>query len=229
MKLSIIIPVYNEEATLETLLRKVERVPINKEIIVIDDCSQDNSKEILKMFEHKHKTIYQEKNQGKGAAIKAGLKQATGDIVVVQDADLEYDPSELTMLIQPILLGETSVVYGSRFLKRGFVPQYYLAYFGNITLSLLTSMLYSQKITDMETCYKMAKIDLVKSLSIKANGFDFEPEITAKLLKAGHSIKEVAISYEGRSYKEGKKINWKDGLKAIYVLIRYSLLKSPKK
>ena len=229
MKLSIIIPVYNEEKTLLEIISKVEAVPINKELIIIDDCSTDSTRSLLSQFEVKHKVVYQPRNYGKGAAIRAGFSVASGDILVVQDADLEYDPSEFPQLIQPIVLGECSVVYGSRFLKKDFKPQYFMAYVGNKFLSLLTTILYRQKITDMETCYKMFKAAALDDFNLYANQFDIEPELTAKFILSGRTIKEIPISYNGRSFADGKKIGWRDGVKAICVLIRYSIFRDIKK
>lgn len=243
MKLTIIIPVYNEKTTILQLLDKVERavLPENmqKEIIIIDDYSVDGTREILrrlptgssqssardcdgagKKMENQYNIIYHDKNCGKGAAIKTGLKEASGDIIIIQDADLEYDPNEYNKLLQPILNNETQVVYGSRFLGK-HNPRYKLFYLGNKFLSLLFSILYGQKVSDMETCYKVFSSDVFKNIKIKSNRFNFEPEITAKIIKAGYKIKEIPISYQSRSFKEGKKIGWRDGVSAIYCLFKY--------
>ncbi len=221
MLLSVVIPVFNEEKTILEILKKIENVPINKEIIIVDDFSSDNTRNILLALEKKYSIIYQEQNFGKGAAIRAGFKRAKGDVIVIQDADLEYDPCDFFKLIQPIILGEYSCVYGSRFLNSNFKPQYFLAYVGNKFLSLLTSILYGQKVTDMETCYKMFKRDVLADFELSSNGFDIEPEITAKIILAGYKIKEIPINYKGRSFEEGKKIGWRDGVLAVFVLLKY--------
>lgn len=220
MKLSIIIPLYNEKETVKELLKRVDNVKIDKEIIIIDDCSDDGSREILKKLDHKYKIIYHIKNKGKGAAIRTGLKYVTGDIIIIQDADLEYDPSEYLSLIRPILEEGCKVVYGSRMLGDNKIS-YPLAYLANILLSFVTSVLYSQKITDMETCYKVFLREVISEIKIESNRFDFEPEITAKILKKGYRIKEVPISYNGRKFEEGKKINWRDGVAALFALFKY--------
>lgn len=222
MKLSIIMPVYNEEKTIMKILRRVLDLNLDKEIVIVDDCSKDNTKNILKAISDKNvKMFFHEKNQGKGAAIITGLKYATGDAIVIQDADLEYDPNEFYKMLDIIKEGEYSVVYGSRMLgtRTGFnIKSHYI---GNKVLSLVTRMLYFKKITDMETCYKMFKKDVIKDIKLKSKRFDFEPEITAKIIKNGHKIKEVPISYNCRTFEEGKKIRWKDGMKAVYYLFKY--------
>jgi len=225
MKLSIIMPIYNEKNTVLTILDKVNRVNlknIEKEIIIVDDFSADGTRDILNKIKDKNiKIIYHEKNQGKGSAIRTGINHVTGNITIIQDADLEYNPEDYKRLIQPILNNETEVVYGSRLLGNvsGFnVPSHHI---GNIILSFAASLLYFKNVTDMETCYKMIRTSVLKSLNLKAKRFDFEPEITAKLLKKGYTIKEIPISYKCRSFKEGKKINWRDGLKALYYLLKY--------
>ena len=227
MKLSIIIPVYNEEKTIEKIVNKVEKVKIKnvkKEIIVINDASKDKTAEILKRISKKYKNIKifsHKTNKGKGAAIRTGLKYFMGDIIVIQDGDLEYNPEDFKRLIKPISEGKTKVVYGSRLLgeERGFnVPLHYI---GNRILSLITALLYFRRITDMETCYKMMTKDVINSLKLKARRFDFEPEITAKIIKKGYKIIELPIVYNCRSFQEGKKITWKDGIKALYYLLKY--------
>jgi glycosyltransferase involved in cell wall biosynthesis len=224
MKLSVIIPVYNERRTIRKILNKVENAELQddmaKEIIIIDDYSTDGTREILKRLEDGYKIIYHSENLGKGAAVKSGLKEANGDIIIIQDADLEYNPNEYPVLLKPILNNEAKVVYGSRFLKR-HIPRYRLFYLGNKFLSFLFSILYEQKISDMETCYKVFKREVIKGINIKSNRFNFEPEITARLIKAGYKIKEVPISYQSRSFKEGKKISWRDGVAAIFCLLKY--------
>ncbi len=231
-KLSIIIPVYNEEKTLKKIVDKVEKVKIpkiKKELIIINDASKDNSEKIINKLKKKYKNIKyfsHEKNQGKGAAIRIGLKHFNGDIFVIQDGDLEYNPQEFKRLIKPIIKGQTKVVYGSRFKEKKIeYHKYPLYYFGNKFLTLLTSILYLRKITDMETCYKMIHKDVIDKIldkyGLNAKKFDFEPEITAKIIKSGYKIKEIPVSYKSRSFKEGKKINSRDGLIAIYTLIKY--------
>ena len=227
--ISIIVPVYNEEKTVEKMIVELKNVelPVKKEIIVIDDSSNDNSFKILQkingiiLLKHDY-------NMGKGAAIKTGLNIATGDIIMVQDADLEYNPKDIPNLIRPIIEKKCEVVYGSRFLKKENnnwkIPSHYI---GNKILSFTTNLLYGCKITDMETCYKIFSrnvMEKIKKLGINAKGFEFEPEITAKTLKLGYKIAEFPISFNPRGFDEGKKINWKDGLTAIYYLFYYRFL-----
>ena len=221
MKLSAIIPVYNEKNTIEKILDKVLAVPLEKEVILVDDCSKDGSREILKNMNRSGVvTVFHDVNKGKGAAIRTGLQYVTGDVVVIQDADLEYDPNEYLKLIEPIKSGQADVVYGSRF--SGKTEKMSLAhYLGNKALTIATNILYGTRLTDMETCYKMVKAPIFKSLKLRANRFDFEPEITAKLLKSGKRIIEIPISYEGRHWTEGKKITWKDGIAALWSIIKY--------
>ena len=225
MKLSIIIPVFNEEKTVEKLIEevwKVELPQVEKEIIVVDDGSTDATPEILKRVKNRYpelKVVFKKKNEGKGSAIRRGLKEVTGDLVVFQDADLEYDPRDYPLLMKPILEGKADVVYGSRFLG----PHRVLLFWhliGNIFLNLVTNFLYNTTLTDMETCYKMFRSDVIKNLPLKARGFEIEPEITAKILKRGYRVWEVPISYNGRGYEEGKKITWKDGFVALYTLFK---------
>jgi len=227
MKLTIIVPVYNEEKTVIKILDKLSNVNLwaKKEIVIINDGSKDNSKlEILKYLKMKKKgrgTEYKflsKENGGKGSAIKLGIKSATGDIITIQDADLEYNPMDFKKLIRPIIRGKYKVVYGSRFLKK-HKPKYKIYFLGNKFLSFLTKIIYGTKITDMETCYKVFRSDVIKNIEIKADKFDIEPEVTAKVLKIGIKILELPISYSPRSIEEGKKINWKDGLYAIWTLI----------
>jgi len=224
MKLSIIIPVYNEKNTILKIIKKVENAnlpqELKKEIIIVDDRSTDGTRKILKEIEWKYKIIFHEKNKGKGAAIKSALKEVTGDIVIIQDADLEYNPQDYIKLLDPILNREANVVYGSRFLNK-HNPRYIHLYLGNKFLSLIFSLMFMQKISDMETCYKVLSREIINKIKIKSNRFNFEPEITAKIIKLGYKIKEVPISYQSRSFKEGKKINWQDGISAIYALIKY--------
>jgi dolichol-phosphate mannosyltransferase len=233
MKLSIIIPVYNEEKTIEIILKKVMniKIPIEKEIICVDDGSTDDSPNIIKRLSYKELFYYYKENGGKGSAVRFGLNKASGDILLIQDADLEYDPGDYVKLLEPILTNKTKVVYGSRYLsEKGHLKEHNHLTFkmhkiGNSFLSFLTSFLYSQKLTDMETCYKMFTREVYGKLDLNANKFDIEPEITAKILKGGYKIKEIPINYYSRDYKEGKKITWRDGLKAVYTLLRYRFLK----
>jgi glycosyltransferase involved in cell wall biosynthesis len=220
MKLSVIIPVYNEKATIRQILDKVLAVPLEKEIILVDDCSNDGSREMLKGISMSGVvTVFHDVNKGKGASIRTGLQYVTGDLVVVQDADLEYDPNDYLKLIEPIKSGAADVVYGSRF--SGRTEQMSFAHLvGNKALTIATNILYGTKLTDMETCYKMVRAPIFKSLKLRANRFDFEPEITAKLLKSGKRIVETPISYRGRHWTEGKKITWRDGIAALWSLIK---------
>lgn len=219
MKLSVIMPVYNEKATLPQIIEKVLAAPVEKELIIVDDCSTDGTREVLKNYPN-IKVVLQPYNQGKGAALRAGLKEAGGDYVIIQDADLEYDPQDYIKLLAPINEGKAKVVYGSRFMgKHSFSSVSH--YWGNKALSLLTTLLYGAVLTDMETCYKLIPAKFIKNLKLNANRFDFEPEITAKILKNGYKIMEVPIGYKGREFNEGKKISWKDGFAAIAALVKY--------
>jgi len=222
-KLSIIIPVYNEFETIINLLEIVKGVKLinnlEKEIIIVDDFSTDGTGDLLKNLGKEHKIIYHPKNQGKGAAVRTGLKEATGDIIIIQDGDLEYNPQEYNDLLKPILAGEAAVVYGSRFLKK-HQSRYRLFYQGNLFLSWLLSFLHGQKITDIETCYKMIKREVMDGITIEANRFNFEPEITSKILRRGHKILELPISYQSRSFAQGKKIKWHDGVAAVACIIK---------
>lgn len=224
-KITILIPVYNEINTLEEILKKVEDASfckLEKEIILIDDYSTDGTKDLYPKFGSKYKILYHEKNQGKGAALRTGLSAATGDIIVIQDADLEYDPVDYEPLIQLILDGNADVCYGSRLSggkpSRSFMFHHLL---GNKFLSLLTNILYGSTLTDMETCYKAFKKEFIQGITIKSDRFDFEPEITAKVLKKGARLYELPISYYGREFAEGKKITWRDGIHAIIALIKF--------
>lgn len=227
-KLSILIPIYNEEKTLVQVLEMVSQADsagLEKELILVDDGSTDGTREILASLDankYSAHIYYHEKNQGKGAALRTAQSHATGDIVMIQDADLEYSPKEYPELLKPILDGKADVVYGSRLsggkLSRAFKFTHYL---GNKFLSLLTNILYDSTLTDMETCYKVFRAEVFKKVTIRSNRFDFEPEITAKVLKQGVRIYELPISYYGRDYSEGKKITWKDGFAAIAALIKY--------
>lgn len=230
MLVTIVIPVYNEEATIRSILEKVEAVTglFKKEIIVVDDCSTDGTRQILEDIDSSknggYKIIYHSKNQGKGAALMSGFKEAKGDIVIIQDADLEYDPSEYPKLIQPILDGKADVVYGSRFKGEG--PHrvlFFWHYVGNRILTTMSNVFTNLNLTDMETCYKVFRRDILSKIVLKEKRFGFEPEITAKLARLGCRIYEVGISYSGRTYLEGKKIKWKDGVRAMWCIIKYSL------
>jgi len=225
-KLSIIVPVYNEEKTVYQLLKKLNSVNfgLKREIIIVNDGSTDKTDEkILKASRNFkiNKIISYLENKGKGHAIRKGIKASSGDIIVIQDADLEYDPRDLKKLLKPILNGDYEVVYGSRFLENTDIFAIPLHFFGNKFLSFITTLLYSKNISDMETCYKMITRNVIKNIKLNANGFEFEPEITAKIIKNGYEILELPIHYKSRSFREGKKINWKDGIKATYCLIKY--------
>lgn len=223
MKLSVIIPVYNEASTLEEILERVKEVDVEKETILIDDGSTDGSREILQRLESEDpylKVIYHQKNRGKGAALRTGFQAATGDYVIIQDADLEYDPQDYLKVLQPVLEGRARVVYGSRFMG-SYKDMMTLHYWGNQLLTTLANLLYGVRLTDVETCYKLIPTDLVHSVPIRSDRFNFEPEITAKILKRGYKIVEVPISYAGRQFSEGKKITWRDGLAAFWYLLKY--------
>ncbi|PJZ67291.1 glycosyltransferase family 2 protein [Leptospira wolffii] len=231
MKLSIVIPCYNEKHTIKNILETVKKVPYkNKEIILVDDFSTDGTRELLQTAPFKKlvdQLVFHEKNQGKGAALRTGFKAAKGDIVIVQDADLEYDPFEIPEVIDPIYKGKADVVFGSRFMGgRAHRVVYYWHRLGNLFLTTLSNMFTNINLTDMETCYKAFRREVIQSIDIKENRFGFEPEITAKIAKIPDiRIFEVGISYYGRTYAEGKKIGWKDGFRAIYCILRYNLFR----
>jgi glycosyltransferase involved in cell wall biosynthesis len=215
-------PVYNERETIREILRRVRAVDIDKEIIVVDDGSTDGTREILMEEEKKGdlRIFYHDENRGKGAAVRTGIRKARGDFIIIQDADLEYDPRDYHALLRPIIEGRAEVVYGSRFLggPEGMSSLYNI---GNKFLTFVTNLLYRAVLSDMETCYKVFKAEVIKSIPLRSRRFDFEPEVTAKVLKRGYSICEVPISYKGREHKEGKKITWMDGIKALWTLIKY--------
>ena len=220
----IIIPVYNEEKTIENILEILENTDfcgLDKNFIIVDDCSTDATRDILKKSEDKYTVVYKEKNGGKGSAVYAGFQNAKGDIVIIQDADLEYNPSDYAPLLKLIVDGEADVAYGSRFLGTPFKDFMFLSYVANKFLTFLTNLLYGTKFTDMETCYKAMKREFVQDMKINSRKFDLEPEITAKLVKKGAKIKELPIKYNARSYEDGKKITYKDGLMAIKALFYY--------
>ena len=229
MKLSIIIPCYNEKTHILALLQRVMEAPIeDKEIILVDDGSSDGTAELIRETLEKTvaKTIYHTRNMGKGAAIRSGLAYVTGEVVVIQDADLEYDPMEYPKLLEPIMDGKADVVYGSRFMGAGpHRVHLFWHYVGNRMLTLFSNMFTNLNLTDMETCYKAFRTEIIKSITLEQNRFGIEPELTAKIARKKCRIYEVGISYYGRSYDEGKKIGWKDGFKAVYTIVKYGIFK----
>ncbi len=220
MKLSIIVPVFNERATILKVIQRVQQSPFEKEIIVVDDGSTDGTRDLLPQIENQVVVLYHERNQGKGAAIHTGIARATGDIILIQDADLEYDPRDYAQIIQPIVEERVKVVYGSRFLGPR-MAMFFWHMLANKMLTLMTNILYDAILSDMETGYKAFRADVIKGIPLRCRRFDFEPEITAKVLKRGHRIYEVPISYFGREYIEGKKIGLKDAFAAVWTLLKY--------
>lgn len=228
--MSVIIPVYNEKETIREIYESVRAVDIEKEIILVDDGSDDGTREILSSLKGDFtRIIFHDRNRGKGASLRTGLREATGDIVIIQDADLEYNPAEYPKLIEPILSGKADVVYGSRFVTGEYRRVlFFWHYTGNKFLTLLSNMLTDLNLTDMETCYKVFKRDILENITIEENRFGFEPEITAKIARLNLRIYEVGISYSGRTYSEGKKIGWKDGFTALKCILKYNLFKRSK-
>ncbi len=237
MKVSLVIPVFNETRTLAELLRRVVAVDFDKELVIVDDCSTDGSREFLQRLAkeglealpgaaprngNSFRVLFQEKNSGKGAALRRGFSEATGDVVVVQDADLEYDPRDIPRLIEPIADGDADVVYGSRFVGTPRRVLYYWHSVMNHVLTTLSNMGSGLNLTDMETCYKAFRREVIQSIPIEEDRFGFEPEVTAKVARGGWRVYEVPVSYHGRTYEEGKKIGWKDGVRALYAIVKYS-------
>ena len=223
---SVVIPVYNERQWVRELVNRVMAVPIPKEIVLVDDCSTDGTRDLLKEMEAEgHKVVYQPVNRGKGAALRTGFQHATGDIVIVQDADLEYDPAEYPRLLQPIIENRADVVFGSRFIGESHRVLYFWHYVANKVLTTLSNMMSNLNLTDMETCYKVFRRDVLDGLTLRSNRFGFEPEFTAKVAKRRPKLRifEVPISYSGRTYEEGKKIGLKDAFQALYCIVRYKL------
>jgi glycosyltransferase involved in cell wall biosynthesis len=237
MLVSVVIPVYNEIATLAEILRRVTAVDFPKELVIVDDCSRDGSREFLQQLTDKGlsvidgtpknrnelRILFQEKNQGKGAALRRGFSESSGDIVIVQDADLEYDPREIPRVIQPIIDGDADVVFGSRFTGTPRRVLYFWHSVLNHFLTMLSNMTSNLNLTDMETCYKAFRAEVIRSVNIEEDRFGIEPEITAKVARGGWRVFEVPISYHGRTYEEGKKIGWKDGVRALYAIGKYAI------
>ena len=223
MKLSVVIPVYNEKKTLNELILRVEAVSIDKEVIIIDDASTDGTRDLLKKYEKKEgfEVIYRPKNKGKGAALRAGFEIVKGEVIIIQDADLEYNPKDFHVLLEPIFDKRADVVYGSRFLGGSHRVLFFWHYIANKFLTTLSNMFTNINLTDMETGYKAFRREVIESISLKSNRFGFEPEFTMKVAQRKFIIYEVPISYDGRDYSEGKKINWKDGVAALWFILRF--------
>jgi glycosyltransferase involved in cell wall biosynthesis len=222
VRVSVVIPVYNEVGTIKEIVGRVQAVDLEKEIVIVDDGSTDGTRELLQEITLSHENVralYHDQNQGKGAALRTGFESASGDIVIIQDADLEYDPREYPVLLEPILDGRADIVYGSRFLGGPHRVLFFWHYLGNKFLTLLSNAVTNLNLTDMETCYKVFRREVLSDIQLKSNRFGFEPEFTAKIAKKDFRIYETSISYSGRTYAEGKKIGWKDGLKAIVAII----------
>ncbi len=228
MRLTVVIPVYNEVHTLLSLIDRVQEVALDKDIILVDDCSTDGTRDLLRKttFPANVRVLYHERNQGKGAALRTGFAAATGDVVIIQDADLEYDPQEYPKLLTPILDGRADVVFGSRF-AGGETHRvlYFWHALGNKFLTLCSNALTNLNLTDMETCYKVFRREVLQRITVEENRFGFEPEITAKIARLRVRIYEVGISYDGRTYEEGKKIGWRDGVRALWCILKYNLLR----
>ena len=230
MKLSIIMPVYNEKDTIKEIVKRIEKVnlgSIKKEIILVDDCSTDGSREIVKNLNGRYAKVFHKRNRGKGAALKSGIKTATGDFIIFQDADLEYYPQDYKKLLKPILENNASIVFGSRFSKKsGFIPRkqtmHPIHWLGNKFLTLAFNTLYNTKLTDVEPCYKLFKSEVLKSIYVESNRFEYDIELMCKLVKKGHNIVQLPITYNPRAFDEGKKINWKDGLIAFIMMLRHT-------
>jgi len=223
--LSVVMPVYNERETVEEIIRRVLAVQVRTQLIVVDDGSNDGTREILAGLQRElgFELVLQARNQGKGAALRRGFQEIRGELVVIQDADLEYSPEEYPQLIELICQGRADVVYGSRFLGRHRVFMF-SHYLGNRVVTLLTNILYNTMLTDMETCYKVMRTEIVRGMSLQSNGFGIEPEMTAKIFKGRHRVYEIPITYDGRGYDEGKKITWRDGIVALWVLLKYRVM-----
>jgi glycosyltransferase involved in cell wall biosynthesis len=226
MKISVVIPAYNEVQTIQELVARVQAVAMEKEIVIVDDCSTDGTREKLEEIDQMHenvRVITHEVNRGKGAALRTGFGSVTGEVIIIQDADLEYDPTEYPTLLAPILDGRADVVYGSRFLGGPHRVLFFWHYLGNKFLTLLSNALTNLNLSDMETCYKVFKREVLEQITLKSNRFGFEPEFTMKIAKKGFRVYETSISYSGRTYSEGKKIGWKDGVAAIWTILWFRL------